>query len=98
MDDTITYNYKAIDACVDAMQNKVTLIMGTTDDFTADVRKIMGDWQGETANSYDRLSRDLHQDLVEHSQRLVELKSRLYQAADEMQRQDRKSGDVIAES
>lgn len=72
-DDTITYDYAAIDQCLSMMSKKAQEIQTQTDNLESDVKKIMVDWEGATAQSYDRLANDLRNDLTQNRENLDNL-------------------------
>lgn len=95
-DDTITYDYAAIDQCLSMMSKKAQEIQTQTDNLESDVKKIMVDWEGATAQSYDRLANDLRNDLTQNRENLDNLNKTFDQAAQDMQDQDRRGGQNVA--
>jgi len=90
-DGTITYDYNAIEECLSMMTNKAQAIQDQADGLESDVKRIMVDWQGSTADAYQQLATDLDNDLIANRQNLDSLTKTLQGAADAMQQQD-KSG------
>lgn len=94
-DDTIVYDYPVIDQCLSMMAKKAEEIQQQTDDLEADVKRIMVDWEGSTAQAYDQLCSDLRNDLLANRSNLDNLNKAFDQAAQEMQSQDsRGAGNV----
>ncbi|SDY07243.1 WXG100 family type VII secretion target [Amycolatopsis xylanica] len=94
-DGTITYDYNVIDTCLSMMANKASEIQSQTDDLVADVKRIMGEWHGSTADAYEALSTDLSNDLTQNRENLVNLKNALGQGADDMRDQDARGAGAV---
>jgi WXG100 family type VII secretion target len=84
----ITYDYPVIEYCVDTMKKKAEEIIGQTDNLENDVKRIMADWKGSTADAYSQLCADLEGDLRQNADNLNNLKTALHNAADAMRQQD----------
>ncbi|WP_410611357.1 WXG100 family type VII secretion target [Amycolatopsis sp. lyj-109] len=93
--DTITYDYGVIEECVLMMTKKAGEIEAQTDGLRDDVKLIMADWQGATAERYDQVAMDLHNDLQQNKANLDNLNKTLQHAAEEMQQQDRASAGQV---
>jgi WXG100 family type VII secretion target len=89
MSDTIKYDYAVIEECVSMMNKKAGEIEAQTDGLRDDVKRIMVDWQGATAERYDQVAMDLHKDLEQNKANLDNLNKTLQEAAEKMQQQDR---------
>jgi WXG100 family type VII secretion target len=94
-DDTIVYDYDAIDACLVEMSKKAQEIQGETDDLYSDVKAIMVGWEGDTAIAYERLSTDLRNDLIANRENLDNLNKTFDEAKARMQAQDRSGGATV---
>lgn len=94
-DGTITYDYGVIDTCLSMMANKAAEIQNQTDDLASDVKRIMVDWHGSTADAYDALATDLGNDLTQNRENLVNLKNALGQGADDMREQDGRGASAV---
>jgi WXG100 family type VII secretion target len=90
-EDLIKYDYTAIENCISMMSNKAREIQTQTDELENDVKKIMLDWQGSTADAYNSLANDLRNDLIQNRQNLDNLNRALHNSADNMQQQDKRS-------
>jgi WXG100 family type VII secretion target len=84
----IKYDYPVIEYCVDTMKKKAEEIIGQTDNLENDVKRIMVDWQGSTADAYSQLCADLESDLRQNADNLNSLKTALHGAAEAMKQQD----------
>lgn len=91
-DGTITYDYNVIELCITMMQNKAREIIGQTDAFEADVKRIMVGWEGATAQAYDQVAADLRNDLQANVDNLDSLKRTFGESADKMKEMDRRGG------
>ena len=91
----IIYDYPVIEQCVDMMGKKANEILHQTDDLEKDVKRIMTDWQGSTAEAYNRLCSDLDSDLRQNVDNLNNLNKTLHEAADRMRQQDNQGGNRI---
>jgi len=88
-DGTITYDYNVIEECVQMMSKKATEIEEQTNGLEDDVKRIMLDWEGSTAEAYNSLANDLRNDLNSNRDNLNNLNRALAEAADRMKQQDR---------
>jgi WXG100 family type VII secretion target len=89
-DGTITYDYGVIDECLEMMKKKAQEIQGQADDLADDVKRIMVDWKGTTADAYNSLASDLDQDLVANRENLDNLQKTFHESAQAMQQADSK--------
>ncbi|MFL6119486.1 WXG100 family type VII secretion target [Actinophytocola sp.] len=94
----ITYDYQAIDEAIDMMAKKATEIANQTDEQQQQVKQIMGNWTGSTADAYNKLCDDLEADLRANVDILTNLKTTFGQGADDMRQQDAKGGQNVAGS
>jgi WXG100 family type VII secretion target len=94
--DDITYDYTVIEHCVDMMKKKADEIVNQTDGLEADVKRIMVDWQGSTAEAYNQLCVDLKNDLLQNAGNLNNLKTTLHAAAERMKLKDRQGGNRVS--
>ena len=94
----ITYDYAAIDEAIDMMTKKATEIANQTDEQQQQVKAIMGNWTGSTAEAYNKLCDDLEADLRANVEILNNLKATFGQGADDMKQQDAKGGQHVAGS
>jgi WXG100 family type VII secretion target len=90
-DGTITYDYDVLEECLAMMSSKAQAIQDQADGLESDVKRIMVDWTGSTADAYQQLATDLDNDLIANRGNLDTLTKTLQGAADAMQQQD-KSG------
>ncbi|TVT62508.1 WXG100 family type VII secretion target [Amycolatopsis rhizosphaerae] len=88
--DLIKYDYPVIEECISMMSKKAQEIQQQTDELENDVKRIMQDWQGSTAESYNALANDMKNDLEQNRANLDNLNSALHRAADDMQQQDKR--------
>jgi ESAT-6 family protein len=86
----ITYDYPVIEQCIEMMKNKAEAIIAQTDDLENDVKRIMVDWKGSTADAYNQLCSDLESDLRQNVDNLNSLKTAVHGAAEAMKQQDGK--------
>ncbi|GHF44813.1 WXG100 family type VII secretion target [Amycolatopsis bartoniae] len=94
--DLIKYDYPVIEECLSMMSKKAQEIQSQTDDLGNDVKRIMVDWQGSTADSYNQIANDLRSDLEQNRANLDNLNSALHQAANDMQDQDKRgAGNIL---
>ncbi|EWC61853.1 hypothetical protein UO65_2912 [Actinokineospora spheciospongiae] len=93
--DQTLYDYDVIEACVTLMKNKANEIAGDVQGLQGDVRTIMVDWEGTSAQAYESLSTDLVNDLHRHNDYLEQLKVKLEAAASGMQGSDSDWGKKI---
>ena len=84
----IKYDYAVIEQCIDMMKNKAEEVIAQTDSLENDVKRIMADWHGTTADAYSQLCSDLERDLRQNADNLNTLKTAVHQAADAMRQQD----------
>ncbi|GAA1027416.1 MULTISPECIES: WXG100 family type VII secretion target [Amycolatopsis] len=91
-DDTITYDYTTLETCVDMMSRKASEIQAQTDELEADVKKIMVDWKGSTADAYNQLCDNLRGSLHANVGNLQNLRGKLEAGAAAMQQQDSRGG------
>lgn len=84
----IKYDYPVIEQCIEMMKSKANEILNQTEDLEKDVKRIMVDWKGDTADAYDRLCGDLSSDLRQNADNLNSLKTAVHEAAIAMQQQD----------
>lgn len=96
--DTIHYDYNAIEECVQTMRRYAQDIQTTTDNLENDVKRIMEDWTGTTAQAYDGFCSDLHNDLQQNIENLERLDKSLEKSAGDMQDQDGRSAKTVAGS
>jgi WXG100 family type VII secretion target len=94
-DGSIKYDYKVIDDCLVMMTNKAKEIESLTTDLSGDVKKIMVDWTGSTADSYNALANDLQNDLIANKDNLDNLNHQLDLAAERMRQQDKKGASNV---
>ncbi|MFD2419612.1 WXG100 family type VII secretion target [Amycolatopsis pigmentata] len=87
-DGTITYDYNVIEECLSMMSKKASDIQSQADELESDVKRIMVDWHGSTADAYNQLASDLDKDLVQNRQNLENLARALQNASENMQQQD----------
>jgi WXG100 family type VII secretion target len=87
-DDTIVYDYDAIDDCLDLMQKRATEVQERADELAADVKGILGEWTGSTSERYDSTANDLKRDLIDAQGRLTNLRANLQAAAEAMAHAD----------
>jgi WXG100 family type VII secretion target len=88
-DDLINYDYDAIDECLAMMSQRINEIEAETDGLGADVKRIMVDWQGSTAERYDQIAADLHSDLDQNKNNLNDLMKNFEGAKLQMQHADK---------
>ncbi|MFE3785126.1 WXG100 family type VII secretion target [Amycolatopsis sp. NPDC059090] len=91
-DDTITYDYTTLETCVDMMSRKAGEIQAQTDGLESDVKRIMVDWRGATADAYNQLCDHLRGALGANVGNLQTLKGKLEAGAAAMQHQDNRGG------
>lgn len=94
-DGTITYDYPVIEQCLEKMTSKAQQIEQQTTDLESDVKRIMVDWHGSTADAYDSLSKDLANDLTQNVSNLQNLRRNLNDSAERMKSQDAKGGQAL---
>jgi len=94
-DGTIKYDYPAIDECLVLMSKKAEAIEGLVNGLDADVKKILGEWTGSTADSYNSLANDLKNDLMANKGNLDNLNHQLDLAAERMRQQDKKGASNV---
>jgi WXG100 family type VII secretion target len=87
-DGTITYDYGVIEECVSMMVNKANEIENQAGELESDVKRIMVDWQGSTADAYNQLANDLRSDIESNKGNLDNLRKSLAEAAQNMQEAD----------
>jgi WXG100 family type VII secretion target len=87
-DATVKYDYAVLEECLSMMKSKASEIQNQADELETDVKKIMVDWQGSTAERYNQLANDLDNDLVANRANLDSLTKALQQASESMQEQD----------
>jgi WXG100 family type VII secretion target len=87
-DGTITYDYGVIDECVSMMVNKANEIENQAGELESDVKRIMVEWQGSTADAYNQLANDLRSDIESNKSNLDNLRKSLAEAAQNMQQAD----------
>jgi WXG100 family type VII secretion target len=92
-EDVIKYDYAVIEECISMMSKKAQEIQTQTDELEIDVKKIMVDWQGSTADAYNSLAGDMRNDLLQNRQNLDNLRQALHNSAENMQQQDKRSAD-----
>jgi WXG100 family type VII secretion target len=92
----ITYDYPVIEQCVDMMKKKAEEIIGQTDALENDVKRILVDWHGSTADAYSQLCSDLKNDLQQNASNLNNLKTALHTAADNMKQQDQRGAGRVS--
>ncbi|KZB80806.1 WXG100 family type VII secretion target [Amycolatopsis regifaucium] len=95
-DGTITYDYPVIEQCVAMMMKKADEIDNQATLLGRDVKTIMQDWVGETANSYEARSTNLQAGLDEHRQNLLNLRQKVSDAAAAMEAADKGGAKGIA--
>jgi len=94
-DGTITYDYPVIDECLSMMSKKAQEIQSQADDLESDVKKIMIDWKGSTAEAYNRIANDLQQDLIANRGNLDNLQKTLQASAANMQDADSRGARAV---
>ncbi|UMP06955.1 WXG100 family type VII secretion target [Amycolatopsis sp. EV170708-02-1] len=94
-DATITYDYPVIEECLSMMSRKATEIEGQTNELESDVKRIMIEWKGDTANRYDERSNGLRNELHGHRDNLNNLNVALRNAAEAMKAQDSRGASSI---
>ncbi|MEV7044733.1 WXG100 family type VII secretion target [Amycolatopsis sp. NPDC051061] len=87
-DGTITYDYGVIEECVSMMLNKANEIENQAGELESDVKRIMVDWQGSTADAYNQLANDLRSDIEANKSNLDNLRKSLSEASERMQHAD----------
>jgi WXG100 family type VII secretion target len=87
-DGTITYDYPVIEECISMMVSKATEIENQAGDLESDVKRIMVDWMGKTADAYSQLATDLRSDIEANKSNLDSLRKSLLEAAERMQQAD----------
>lgn len=87
-DGTIKYDYEVIDECLSLMKNKASQIEAQAGDLESQVKQIMVDWTGQTADAYNQLAQDLKADIDTSKDSLDRLHSALETAAHGMQQAD----------
>ncbi|WIX98219.1 WXG100 family type VII secretion target [Amycolatopsis mongoliensis] len=87
-DGTITYDYGVIEECVSMMLNKANEIENQSGELESDVKRIMVDWKGSTADAYNQLANDLRSDIEANKSNLDNLRKSLEEAAERMQHAD----------
>lgn len=92
----ILYDYPVIEQCIDMMKVKADEIIGQTDDLEKDVKRIMVDWKGSTAEAYNQLCADLESDLRQNVDNLNNLKMAVHSAAEAMKRQDQQGAGGVS--
>lgn len=97
-DGSIKYDYKAIDDCLVMMTNKARDIEGLTTDLENDVKRIMQEWEGSTADSYNSLANDLRSDLIANRENLDNLNKTFDTAAENMRRRDQQGANNVQNS
>ncbi|PWW63304.1 WXG100 family type VII secretion target [Actinokineospora spheciospongiae] len=93
--DQVLYDYDVIEQCVTLMKNKANEIAGDVKELQTDVKNIMVNWEGTSAQAYESLSTDLVADLGKHNDYLEQLKVKLEAAASGMQGSDSDWGKKI---
>jgi WXG100 family type VII secretion target len=97
-DDTIVYDYATIDQCLSMMSKKAEEIQNQTDALETDVKNIMADWKGSTAEAYDQLCSDLRNDLISNRNNLDNLNKAFDEAAENMKQQDKSGAGNVGSS
>lgn len=97
-DDTITYDYDTIDRCLEMMSKKAGEIQSQTDQLESDVKAIMTDWTGATADAYNQLCNDMRNDLQQNKDNLDNLNKTFDEAAEKMKHQDKSGGKTVGGS
>ncbi|GLY46815.1 WXG100 family type VII secretion target [Lentzea sp. NBRC 102530] len=93
--ESITYDYGVIDECIALMKNKASEIQNQSDELYSDVKRIMQDWEGSTANAYDAKAQQLNGYLVDSRTNLDNLKTALHTSATDMQARDSRGAAAI---
>lgn len=94
-DGTITYDYDVLEQCVSMMKSKAEEIQNQTDELVGQVKTIMVDWKGATADAYNNLANDLAKDLAANKQNLENLRAALSDGAGGMQYTDSRGAKVF---
>lgn len=97
-DDTIVYDYGVIEECLSMMSKKAGEIEQQTDELEADVKRIMVDWKGDTADAYNQLCQDLHNDLQQNRDNLDNLNKAFSDGSDAMKHQDSSGAGTVGNS
>ncbi|MDQ7810870.1 WXG100 family type VII secretion target [Amycolatopsis sp. A133] len=87
-DGTITYDYPVIEECISMMVSKANEIENQAGDLESDVKRIMVDWKGTTADAYNQLANDLRSDIEANKSNLDSLRKSLEDAAERMKQAD----------
>ncbi|WP_410586374.1 WXG100 family type VII secretion target [Amycolatopsis sp. lyj-23] len=87
-DGTITYDYPVIEECLSMMVAKANEIENQAGDLESDVKRIMVDWKGTTADAYNQLANDLRSDIEANKSNLDTLRKSLADAAERMKHAD----------
>ncbi|QKV73997.1 WXG100 family type VII secretion target [Amycolatopsis sp. Hca4] len=87
-DGTITYDYPVIEECISMMVSKANAIENQASDLEGDVKRIMVDWKGTTADAYNQLANDLRSDIEANKANLDNLRKSLTDAAERMKQAD----------
>ncbi|EME65697.1 WXG100 family type VII secretion target [Amycolatopsis decaplanina] len=88
-DGSIVYDYPVIEQCVSMMMKKADEIDNQATTLGSQVKAIMVDWVGETATAYEQRSLNLQSGLDVHRSNLLNLRTRLQDAAERMAQADR---------
>lgn len=89
-DGTIVYNFEDLDWCVEQMKRATREIQGETSEFAADVKKILQDWTGDTAQvGYQTEANELRRKLEECIANLDMMASNVKAGASNMMEADR---------
>ncbi|ANN15909.1 hypothetical protein SD37_09805 [Amycolatopsis orientalis] len=87
-DDAIKYDYEKLELAFEELVKIVAQVEQTLDDQRSQVRSVMADWHGNTADAYQSLCNDLDKDMDGNLESLLVLKKTAHEGAARMQQAD----------
>jgi WXG100 family type VII secretion target len=81
----IKYDYAVLDEMINAMKAQAQRIIEQTEEQRKNVQKVMGTWEGSTAQAYNSLCDDLERDLQGNADILEQMRAKMKSGVDEMQ-------------
>ncbi|GAA1981846.1 WXG100 family type VII secretion target [Amycolatopsis minnesotensis] len=84
----IKYDYAVLDDMINAMKAQAQRIIEKTEEQRNNVKQIMGEWEGSTAQAYNSLCDDLEKDLQANADILEQLRAKMHSGVNEMQTAD----------
>lgn len=91
----ITYDYQALEQLVDEMESIASEINTRVEEQRQQVKQIMNDWHGSTADNYNSLCNELEAQMAESLTTLRQFKVTVATSAQNMQDADNKGGAMV---